>query len=49
VTACEPETGKIKYNDPWEKSGTESSGNVSYLNERGSVWKNCDASVMYWR
>jgi hypothetical protein len=49
VTACEPESGRIKYNDPWEQSGSESNGTISWLNDRGSVWKSCDASVIYWR
>lgn len=49
VTGVDKESGKVTYIDPWENySLTESSGPVSWLNSRGPVWKNCDASIMYW-
>jgi hypothetical protein len=49
VIGSDPESGAIKYFDPMEPSGLESSGTINWLNNRGNVWKNCDASVMYWR
>ncbi len=49
VTGCETETGKVKYCDPLEPSGSESNGTISWLNSRGGTWKSCDASVMYFR
>jgi hypothetical protein len=49
VTGVDRESGKIRYIDPWENySLTDSPGTISWLNGRGDVWKNCDASVMYW-
>jgi|SRR4028119_1785531 hypothetical protein len=49
ITGCEVGSGKVKYLDPLEPSGKESNGTITSLNARGSEWKNCDASVMYWR
>lgn len=50
VTGCDPATGKIKFVNPWKNvSLEESSGTIGWLNQRGSEWKSCDASVMYWR
>ncbi len=50
VTGCNPETGKIKYINPWKNyGGLETDGTVDWLADRGDVWTNCDASVMYWR
>jgi hypothetical protein len=50
VTACEASTGKIRYINPYQNHGaTDSAGTLSWLNGRGSLWKNCDASVMYWK
>jgi hypothetical protein len=49
VTGVDKESGNIRYIDPWENySLSDSPGTVSWLNSRGDVWKNCDASVMYW-
>ncbi len=49
VTACNPDTGSIKYIDPWQNvTLSDSNGTMSWLNERGSVWKNCDGSLIYW-
>ena len=49
VTACNPDTGTIKYIDPWQNvTLTDSNGTISWLNGRGSVWKNCDSSLIYW-
>lgn len=49
VTACEASTGKIKYINPYKNDfGTDSNGTISWLNGRGSLWKNCDASIMCW-
>src|SRR5215204_3155691 len=49
VTGVDKDGGKIRYVDPWKNySLTESPGTIPWLNDRGDVWKNCDASVMYW-
>lgn len=49
VTSVDPEDGRIRYINPYQNVGLkDSAGTVSWLNERGSTWKNCDASVMYW-
>ncbi|MGA9994600.1 MAG: papain-like cysteine protease family protein [Pyrinomonadaceae bacterium] len=49
VTGVNKETGAIRYIDPWENySLSDSPGTVTWLNNRGDVWKSCDASVMYW-
>lgn len=50
VTGCEPETGKIKYIDPWmNHDASESNGTISWLNDRGKVWKETDGSLIYWK
>lgn len=50
VTGCNPETGKIKYVNPWRNYGCkDSDGTVGWLSERGDDWTGCDASVMYFR
>jgi len=49
VTGVDKEAGKIRYIDPWKNySLTDSPGTIPWLNDRGDVWKNCDASVMHW-
>jgi hypothetical protein len=49
VTACNPETGSIKYVNPWKNGDlSESNNTVSWLQERGNTWSGCDASIMYW-
>src|SRR5262245_34279446 len=49
VTGVDKDAGKIRYVDPWENYSLEDSpGTLDWLNNRGDVWKNCDASVMYW-
>ncbi len=49
VTACNPDLGTIRYVDPWKNyTLADSPGTISWLNGRGSVWKNCDASLIYW-
>ena len=49
VTACNPDTGSIRYIDPWKNySLSDSSGTISWLNGRSDVWRNCDASLIYW-
>jgi len=49
VTACNPELDKVRVLNPWNNfSGEETEGTMRWLNARGSVWKNCDASIMYW-
>ncbi len=50
ITGCDPDTGKIKFVNPWKNySGEESDGTVGWLSKRGNAWTNCDASIMYWR
>lgn len=50
ITGCNPETGKIKYVNPWRNyTGEESEGPIGWLANRGNEWTNCDASIMYWR
>jgi len=49
ITGVDKDSGAITYADPWmNNSLTESRGTMLWLNNRGSVWKNCDASVMYF-
>lgn len=49
VTACDPDDGRIRVVDPYENwSGSDKPLTISQLNNRGSLWKNCDASVMTW-
>ncbi|HLA96770.1 MAG TPA: papain-like cysteine protease family protein [Pyrinomonadaceae bacterium] len=49
VTACNPDDGRIRYINPYQNHNlSDSPGTISWLNGRGSLWKNCDASVMYW-
>jgi ABC-type bacteriocin/lantibiotic exporter with double-glycine peptidase domain len=49
VSGVDKDSGQIRYVDPWENySLSDSSGTVTWLSNRGDVWKNCDASVMYW-
>ncbi|MBS1795442.1 MAG: hypothetical protein JSS81_16420 [Acidobacteria bacterium] len=50
VTGCDPESGKIKFINPWQNLDlSESDGTVAWLTARAGKWKNCDASVMYWK
>jgi len=50
ITGCDTASGKIKYINPWKNyTLEESNGTISWLNARGNEWRNCDASVMYWR
>lgn len=50
VTACDVSAGKIRYVNPFENfGGTDSPGTLAWLNQRGELWRNCDASVMYWK
>ena len=50
VTACDPDDGRIRVVNPFENwSGTDQPWTMADLNKRGSLWKNCDASVMYWK
>lgn len=49
VTACNPDDGRIRYIDPWKNyTLVDSPGTISWLNDRGTEWKNCDGSLMYW-
>ncbi|MEP6922887.1 MAG: papain-like cysteine protease family protein [Pyrinomonadaceae bacterium] len=49
VTGVNVITQEIKYINPWQNFDlSESSGNMSWLNARGDIWKNCDGSLMYW-
>lgn len=49
VTACTESDGKIRYINPYQNfSLKDSAGTISWLNQRGSLWRNCDASVMHW-
>lgn len=50
ITGVDVQQGKVKFINPWRNySLQESNGTISWLNERGSQWKSCDASVMYWK
>ncbi|HMJ08162.1 MAG TPA: papain-like cysteine protease family protein [Pyrinomonadaceae bacterium] len=49
ITACSGSDGRLRVINPYENySGSETSMTVAELNKRGSLWKNCDASVMCW-
>jgi hypothetical protein len=49
ITACTAADGTIRYINPYQNlTLSDSAGTISWLNGRGSVWKNCDASVMHW-
>lgn len=49
VTAVDPDQGKIKYVDPWMNHDlSESNGTMSWLNDRGKIWKETDGSLIYW-
>lgn len=49
VTACDPDDGRIRIINPYENwEGSETPWTMTDLNKRGSLWRNCDASVMYW-
>ena len=50
ITACDGSSGQMKVINPFENwSGSETPMTISLLNNRGWLWKNCDASVMTWR
>jgi len=50
VTGCDPETGNIRHINPWNNYTLEEGPQtIGWLQERGSPWTDCDASVMYWR
>jgi len=49
VTAVDKEDNRISIVNPWKNYDlSESPRTIDWLNARGSVWKNCDASIMYW-
>ncbi|HMT09968.1 MAG TPA: papain-like cysteine protease family protein [Pyrinomonadaceae bacterium] len=49
VTGVDKDDGRIKIVNPWKNYDlSESPRTVSWLNERGTVWKTCPASIMYW-
>lgn len=49
VTACNPEQGQIRYINPWMNHDlSDTWGTVSWLNDRGKVWKETDGSLIYW-
>lgn len=49
VTSCDPETGAIRYINPWNNFDlSDSPGDIDWLNARGSVWKQTLGSMMYW-
>lgn len=49
VTGCDPDTGAIKYINPWcNYDLSESIADVDWLNARGKVWKSTLGSMMYW-
>ena len=49
ITACDPQMGKVKVINPYQNfSGSETPMTITDLNNRGALWKNCDASVMCW-
>jgi Papain-like cysteine protease AvrRpt2 len=50
VTGCNPTSGEITYINPWcNYDLSESSGNIDWLNSRGSMWKNTFGSAIYFR
>lgn len=49
VTACDPDSGKIRYINPWQNvTLSDSAGTISWLNNRSNVWRDCDGALMYW-
>lgn len=49
VTACDPDTGRIKYINPWNNfTLTEDTNGIDWLNSRGDIWKSTFGSLMYW-
>lgn len=49
VTGCNPNSGEIRYINPWMNHDlSDSSGSMSWLNSRGNRWESTDGSLMYW-
>jgi hypothetical protein len=49
VTACNPDTGNIRYINPWMNHDlSDSQSGIDWLNARGDVWKQTLGSLMYW-
>jgi Papain-like cysteine protease AvrRpt2 len=49
VTACNPDTGNIRYINPWMNVDlSDTVSNIDWLNKRGDVWKQTLGSLMYW-
>ncbi len=50
VTACDPDGGRLRVVNPYQNyGGTDQPMSIAELNKRGDLWKQCDASVMYWK
>ncbi len=50
VTACDPDSGNLRIVNPYQNwSGSDSPMSIGDLNKRGDLWRQCDASVMYWK
>ncbi len=49
VTGCNPETGNIRYINPWMNHDlSDTPGTIEWLNKRGDIWRQTDGSLMYW-
>jgi hypothetical protein len=49
LTGCDPEKGTVYLVNPWDNNfGVESTKSIAELNDRGDLWRNCEASIMYW-
>lgn len=49
IVGADGSDGRLRVVNPWQNpDGGDSPMNTSDLNKRGTLWKNCDASVMTW-
>jgi hypothetical protein len=49
VTACDENSGAIRYINPWNNFDlSDSPGDIDWLNSRGDVWKSTFGSCIYW-
>ena len=49
IVGADGSDGRLRVVNPWQNpDGGDSPMNTSDLNKRGTLWRNCDASVMTW-
>lgn len=49
IVACDPDQQRVRVINPYQNfSGGDTPMTIAELNNRGDLWKKCDASVMCW-